>query len=107
MTFFSATRRSRDIKTVVSVGRHSEKFNTVSNDHGRPQMCDFCVSIGITNFADRDTPVKINGFRYSFLVCKMPNSYRKISKNFEHFHQAIAVVRLYENKPLQNVFKRI
>ena len=85
----------------MSVGHRLEKFNTVSNDHGRPQKCDFCVSVGIINFADRDTPDTINGFRYSFQVCKMPNCYCKISKNFEHFHQAIAVVRLYENKLLK------
>ena len=37
-----------------------------------------------------------------------------VRKNLEHFHdpsrqatQAIAMVRLYENKPLQNAFKRI
>ena len=40
----SATRRIRDIKnTVLSVGAHAEKFNIVSNDHGRTHKCDFSV----------------------------------------------------------------
>ena len=41
-------------------------------------------------------------------------TYYTIHKNFEHFHgssrqamQAIAMVTLYENKPLQNALKRI
>ena len=34
----------------------SEKFNIVSNDHGRTQKRDFCVSVGKTNFTDHHTP---------------------------------------------------
>ena len=30
----------------------SEKFNIVSNNHGRTQKCDFCVSVCKTNFTD-------------------------------------------------------
>ena len=39
----SATRRRRDIKIPLSVGTRSEKFNIVSNDHGRTHKCDFSV----------------------------------------------------------------
>ena len=40
----SATRRS--------VGPLSEKFDKVSNDHGRTQKCNFCVSIWKINLRD-------------------------------------------------------
>ena len=40
----------------------SEKFNVVSNDHGRTQKFDFCVSVVKTNFTDDHTPDTINGF---------------------------------------------
>ena len=40
--FFSATRR-RDIKILLSVGPHTEKFYIVMNDHGRTHKCDFSV----------------------------------------------------------------
>ena len=72
----------------MSVDPRSEKFNIVSNDHGHTQKCDFCVLVGKTDFTDRDTPDTINGFRDSFLFCKMHSYYCTIRKNFEHFHQA-------------------
>ena len=85
----------------MSVGRPTGKFNIVSNDHGRMQKCDFCVSVGKTNFTGHHTPDSINGFRDSVLVYKMHDSYCTIRKNFEHFHsfiqakrQAIGMVRL-------------
>ena len=40
---------SLQLEGVVSVGPSSEKFNIVSNDHGRTQKSDFCVSVGKTN----------------------------------------------------------
>ena len=70
----------------------------------------------IQSYRDYDT---MNGFSHSVLVCKMHGFYCTIRKNLEYFHfssgflnkqckrQAIAMVRLYENKPLQNTFKRI
>ena len=70
----------------MSVGSRSEKFNIVSNDHGRTRKCYFCVSVCKTNFTDHHTPDTINGFRDSVLVCKMHNCYCAIRKNFEHFH---------------------
>ena len=87
------------------------KFNTVSNDHGRTQKCDFCVSVCKVYFTDHHVPNTIHGFRDSFPVCKMHNC--MTCKNFEHFHsfpstqamQAITRSRLDENKPLQNPFK--
>ena len=102
----------------MSVGPRSEKFDIVSNDHGSTQKCHFCVSVDKTNFTDHQKPDKINGFKDSVLVCKMHDCYCTIRKHFEHFHsfssgphhqamQSIAMVRLYENKPLQNTFKCI
>ena len=70
----------------MSVGPRLEKFNIVSNDHGRTQKCDFCVSVGKTNFIDHHTTDTMNGFRDSVLVCKMHDCYCTIRKNFEHFH---------------------
>ena len=69
----------------MSVGPRLEKFNIVSNDHGRTQMWDFCVSVCKTNFTDHHTPDKIHSFRDSVLVCKM-HGYRTIRKNSEYFH---------------------
>ena len=53
----SATRSSRDIKIPPCL---SAPF--VSNDHGRTQKFDFCVSVVKTNFTDDHTPDTINGF---------------------------------------------
>ena len=97
----------------MSVGPCSEKFNMVSNDHGRIQKCNFCVSIGKTNFADRGTPDTINGFRDSVLACKMHDCYCTIRKKFEHFHfrsispGLLEMITLNGNEPLQNAFKCI
>ena len=49
----------------MSVGPHSEKFNMVSNDHGRTQKCDFCVLVGTTNFNVHHTPDTINVIKVS------------------------------------------
>ena len=57
----STTRRRRDIKILLCLSAcHSEKFNMVSNDHGRKQKCDFCVSLFKTNFTDHHTPDTIH-----------------------------------------------
>ena len=85
-TVVFATRRSRDIKIPLYVSPRSEKFNIVSNNHGRTEKCDLCFSVGKTNFRDHHTPDIINGFRDSALVCKMHDCYCTIRKNFEHFH---------------------
>ena len=65
----SATRRSRDIKLPLCVGPCSEKFNIVSNDHGRTQKCDFCISVCKTNFTDHHKPggCLSNNWKPSFL----------------------------------------
>ena len=47
-----------------------EKFNIVSNDHGRTKKCNFSVSVGKTNL-QTITPDTIYSFRDSVLVCKM------------------------------------
>ena len=101
--------------------RFSESNPIILNKmYGIPSgMCDFCVSVGKTNFTDHHTPDTIKGFKDFVLVCKMHDCYCTIRENFEHFHsfssghltlikcQTIAMVRLYENKPLQNAFKSI
>ena len=68
-------KEQRYQNTVVSVGPSLEKFNIVSNDQGRTQNCDFCVSIGKTNFKDHHTPDKIHGFRDLVLVSAMHDCY--------------------------------
>ena len=45
----SVNKRRRDIKILLSVDLRAEKFNVVSNDHGRTQNCDF-------SFLDRKYP---------------------------------------------------
>ena len=91
-------------------GLRSEKFDVVSNDHGRTQKCDFCVSVGKTKFTDHLTPNTIKGFSDSVLVT---TDYAKIP-SIPFFssdlltlikRQAIAMVTLNEKKPLQNAFK--
>ena len=92
-------------------------FNIVSNDHGKR---DFCVSVGKTNVTDHHTSDTINDFRDSVLVVKCTTAtvrYTKIliiSLPSQHAfpstikqckRETIAMVRLYENKPLQNAFK--
>ena len=100
----------------MSAGPRPEKFNIAINDHGRKQKCGSCVLVGKINFTDHHTPDTKNGFRDSVLVCKMCDYYCTIRKNFEHLrscrpsHQAkqvISMIRLDENKPLQNAFKCI
>ena len=66
---------------VVSVGPPSEKFNMVNNDHWRTLKCNFCGSVGKTNFTEHDMPDAINGFRDSVLVCKMHDCYCTLRKN--------------------------
>ena len=75
----------------MPVEPRSEKFNIVSNEYGRTQKCDFCVSVGKTNFTDHHTPDAINDFRDSVLVRKMHDCHCTIPKNFDHIgpsHQA-------------------
>ena len=83
------------------------------------QKCNFCISVGKTNFTDHHKPDTINSFRDSVLVCKIYNCYCTVQyAKFQAFlfllirpsHEAmqvIATVRLYENKPLQNAFTHI
>ena len=87
LAIVSASRRSRDIKIPSCLSARSEKFNIVSNDHGRMLNCDFCIPVCKTDFTDHHTLLRswntIHGFRDSVLVCKMYNC--MIRKNFEHF----------------------
>ena len=104
----SATRRSWDIKIPLSVGPRSEKFNIVSNDHGRTQKFDFCGSLRQTNFTDHHTPDAIKGFSDSVLVCKIHDYYCTIRKLFEHFHSfssgLLTLMKRNYFKMLSNVF---
>ena len=70
------------------LGPRSEKFNIVSNGHGRTLKCDCGVSVGKTNFRDHHTPDTIYGFKDLVLACKMHDCYYTIRKNFEHFHSS-------------------
>ena len=100
-----------------AIARHSrpdlrsEKSDIVSNDHGRTQKCDFCVSVGKTKFTDHYTPNTMKRFSDSVLVT---TDYEKIP-SIPFFssdlltlikRQAIAMVTLNGNKPPQNAFKR-
>ena len=81
-------RRRRDIKILFCLSAfrfRSEKLNTVSNNHGHTQKCDFCVSVCKTNIKDHRTPDIIHGFRDLILVCKMHVCSSTIRKNAEHF----------------------
>ena len=70
------------------------KFNIVSNDHGRRQKWDFCVSVGKTTFTNHYTADTKSGFRDSVLVSKMYDCYCTIRKNFENFQAMQAAKRL-------------
>ena len=116
----SATGRRRDIKIPLSQSaQHAEEFNIVSNDHGRTQKCNFCVSVCKTNFTDHHTPNIMNGFRDSVLVCKMHDRYKchkmllHDTQKFRAFilirlshqaMQAIATMKTNHFKILLNVF---
>ena len=76
----------------------SEKFNIISNDHGRVQKCNFCVLVCKTNFADHHTPDTINGFRDSVLLCKMQTAtvrYAKISSISIPCHKAMQASKCF------------
>ena len=74
----------------MSVGPRLEMFNIVSNNHGRTQKCDFCVSVCKANFTDHDTPARRHGLTDSVLVCKMHDCYCTIRNNFERFHSLLS-----------------
>ena len=101
----------------MSVSPLAEKFNTVSNNHGLMQKCNFCVclkdkthcfcrfcpaSSGIWSkkyFTEHFTLNTMHGFGDPLLVCKMHGCYCRIRKHFEqHFipyqMQAITIDRL-------------
>ena len=94
------------------VGSFVERFNIVSNDHGRMQKYDFCFCLksemlcilwfspssffpGLLRnigefgakiyFTDHLKPNKILGVRDSVLACKIPESSCRIRKNSEQY----------------------
>ena len=82
-------------------------FNIVSNDHAKN---DFCVSVCKTNFTDHYTPDTVHGLvetRFWSVKCTTVTvQYAKISRTSIPSHQAmpaIAMVRLYKDKPLQKL----
>ena len=95
MTIASATRRRRDIKIPLSVGFCLEKFNIVSNDHGRMQKSKFCVSVCKTNFTDY--PIQYTGLEIQFWSVKCTTvtvRYTKISSIFIPSHQAMQAIAM-------------
>ena len=60
------------------------------------QKCDFCVSVGKTNFTDHHAPDTINGFKDLILVCKMHDCYCTIRKSFEHFYSMKLMLLIVE-----------
>ena len=65
-------------------------------------------------YTDHRTSYTIHGFGDSVLVCKVHDCYCRYEKSLSKMSflpiqatQAIIMVRLDENKPLQNAFKRI
>ena len=91
----SATRRRRDIKIPLSVGSCLEKFNIVSNDHGRMQKSKFCVSVCKTNFTDY--PIQYTGLEIQFWSVKCTTvtvRYTKISSIFIPSHQAMQAIAM-------------
>ena len=91
----SATRRRRDIKILLSVGFCLEKFNIVSNDHGRMQKSKFCVSVCKTNFTDY--PIQYTGLEIQFWSVKCTTvtvRYTKISSIFIPSHQAMQAIAM-------------
>ena len=109
----SATRRRRNIKIPLSVGSYLEKFNIVSNDHGRMQKSKFCVSVCKTNFTDY--PIQYTGLEIRFWSVKCTTVTVRYTK-FRVFSflpikrckrlQCLEQV-YYESKSLQNAFKCI
>ena len=91
----------------MSVGPYSEKFNIVSNNHGRTQKCDFCVLVCKTNFTDHHTPDPIHGLRDSVSVCKMHDCYCTIRKNIESISIPNECKRLQLDYMKSNHFKML
>ena len=86
----------------MSDGLRSEKFNIVSNDHGRTQK--FLRAVCKTNFTDHKTSATMHSFRDSILVVLEIQEYKtatvryaKISSISIPCHrsmQVIAIIRL-------------
>ena len=68
---------------------------------------DFCVSVCKTNFTDHHIPDTIHGLVDLVLVCKMHECIQKFSISIPSQQAIQAIAMVYENKPLQNAFKRI
>ena len=87
----------------------SEKFNIVSDNHGHAIFAfQFVKPIlqAITHL------IQYTVLEIQFWSVKCTTVTVQYARNIEHFHshqamQAVVMVRLYENKPLQNAFERI
>ena len=66
----------------MSVGPHSKNLDLESNDHGRIQKCDLCISVCKTDFTDHHTPDTTHGLRDSVQACRIQDCYSTIRKNF-------------------------
>ena len=95
----------------MSVGPRLEKFHIVSNNHEHTQKCDYCVSVGKTNFTDHHTPDTITALGIQLWSVKYKNCKHLfpflLIRPIHQAMQAIAMDGLNENKPLQNAFKRV
>ena len=70
----------------------------------------FAFLVCKTNFTDKHTPNKIQGFREFWSVKYTTAGYAKISSVSMLSHQLMQVIttrRLDENEPLENTFKHI
>ena len=120
LVIVSATKGVETLKYRCVCRPHTEKFNIVSNDHGRRQKCK-------TPCIDRFSPSSLRihskkvfyrpshslyntRFWDSVLVCKIHHCYCRLRKchSFPFKHTLTSehnVVRLDENKPFQNVLE--
>ena len=98
----------------MSAGPRSEKFNIVSNDHGRTQKVRFLAIQFVKPILQAITHLiqyTVSEIQYLSVKCTAVTvRYAKVSSISIPSHQAmqvIAMVRLYESNPLQNAFKHI
>ena len=86
------------------VGPRSKKFNIVSDNHGRTQKCDFCISVCKINFTDHHKLLQytILEIRFWSLKCTTVTVRRKLEHFFSFPSGMQAIAMVYEIKALQN-----
>ena len=96
----------------MSVGLHLEKSNIASNDQDARKITIFVFQFAKPILQTITHLIQYTVLEIQFWSVKCTTVTVQYARNIEHFHshqamQAIVMVRLYENKPLQNTFKRI